>query len=117
MRHIITGVVSVGHFDNFCCWQYGQDSSAHKDGIQVMLEEIGMKQLRVLTCSVAYDFGHHSIKSFLLNDSLLLPLVDGYIRHSPVHINKSTESESSSLTYVGCQGDYVYFCKSSKFVL
>ena len=41
MRHTITGVVSVGHFDNFCCWQYGQDSSAHKDGIEIMLEEIG----------------------------------------------------------------------------
>lgn len=40
MRHVITGVVSVGHFDNFCCWQYGQDSSAHKDGIKLMLEEI-----------------------------------------------------------------------------
>ena len=43
MRHVITGVVSVGHFDNFCCWQYGQDSSAHKDGIKLMLEEIGGK--------------------------------------------------------------------------
>ena len=41
MRHIVTGVVSVGHFDNFCCWQYGEDSSAHKDGINIMLEEIG----------------------------------------------------------------------------
>ena len=40
MRHIITGVVSLGHFDNFCCWQYGQDSSAHKDGIGIMLDEI-----------------------------------------------------------------------------
>lgn len=40
MKHIITGVVSVGHFDNFCCWQYGQDSSAHKDGINIMLDEI-----------------------------------------------------------------------------
>ena len=41
MRHIITGVVSVGHFDNFCCWQFGDDSSAHRDGINIMLEEIG----------------------------------------------------------------------------
>ena len=41
MRHVVTGVVSVGHFDNFCCWQFGDDSSAHKDGINIMLEEIG----------------------------------------------------------------------------
>ena len=41
MRHIVTGVVSVGHFDNFCCWQFGEESSAHKDGINIMLEEIG----------------------------------------------------------------------------
>ena len=42
MRHIVTGVVSVGHFDNFCCWQFGEESSAHKDGINIMLEEIGI---------------------------------------------------------------------------
>ena len=41
MRHVTTGVGSIGHFDNFCCWQFGDDSSAHKDGIQVMLDEIG----------------------------------------------------------------------------
>ena len=41
MRHLITGVVSVGYFDNFCCWQFGDDSSAHRDGINSMLEEIG----------------------------------------------------------------------------
>ena len=41
MRHTETGVVSIGHFDNFCCWQFGEESSAHKDGIQIMLEEIG----------------------------------------------------------------------------
>ena len=44
MRHIVTGVVSVGHFDNFCCWQFGEESSAHKDGINIMLEEIGIKE-------------------------------------------------------------------------
>ena len=41
MRHRVTGVVSVGHFDNFCCWQFGDESSAHKDGIDIMLEELG----------------------------------------------------------------------------
>ncbi len=40
MRHTVTGVVSIGHFDNFCCWQFGEESSAHRDGIQIMLEEI-----------------------------------------------------------------------------
>ena len=44
MRHIVTGVVSVGHFDNFCCWQFGEESSAHKDGINIMLEEIGINE-------------------------------------------------------------------------
>jgi len=40
MRHSITKVVSLGHFDNFCCWQFGEDSSAHRDGIDIMVEEI-----------------------------------------------------------------------------
>ena len=43
MRHRTTGVVSVGHFDNFCCWQFGEESSAHRDGIKIMLKEIGNK--------------------------------------------------------------------------
>ena len=48
MRHVITNVVSVGHFDNFCCWQFGDDSSAHKDGIDIMLEEIGKPRVLYL---------------------------------------------------------------------
>ena len=40
MRHRITGVTSLGHFDNFCCWQLGEDSSAHRDGLDIMVEEI-----------------------------------------------------------------------------
>ena len=36
MRHVETGVASIGHFDNFCCWQLGEESSAHKDGIQTV---------------------------------------------------------------------------------
>jgi hypothetical protein len=39
-RHRITGVVSLGHFDNFCCWQFGEESSAHKDGIEIMVQEM-----------------------------------------------------------------------------
>ena len=48
MRHSVTGVVSIGHFDNFCCWQFGQESSAHKDGINIMLEEIGKKYICIM---------------------------------------------------------------------
>ena len=48
MRHRVTGVVSVGHFDNFCCWQFGDESSAHKDGIDIMLEELGKLYIIVL---------------------------------------------------------------------
>ena len=40
MRHRITGVVSLGHFDNFCCWQLGEESSAHREGLDIMVEEI-----------------------------------------------------------------------------
>ena len=40
MRHRVTGVVSLGHFDNFCCWQLGEDGSAHRDGLNVMVEEM-----------------------------------------------------------------------------
>lgn len=41
MQHIDSGVVSLGHFDNFCCWQrFGEESSAHKEGINTMLNEI-----------------------------------------------------------------------------
>nr|ACO10559.1 N-terminal asparagine amidohydrolase [Caligus rogercresseyi] len=41
MRHQISGVVSMGHFDNFCCWQFGEESSAHREGLDIMLHEIG----------------------------------------------------------------------------
>ena len=40
MRHTVSGVVSLGHFDNFCCWQFGEDSSAHRDGLDIMVDEI-----------------------------------------------------------------------------
>lgn len=40
MRHRVSGVVSLGHFDNFCCWQFGEDSSAHRDGLEIMVKEI-----------------------------------------------------------------------------
>eukprot|EP00095_Tigriopus_kingsejongensis_P011842 maker-scaffold1129_size60621-snap-gene-0.12 protein:Tk11842 transcript:maker-scaffold1129_size60621-snap-gene-0.12-mRNA-1 annotation:"n-terminal asparagine amidohydrolase" len=40
MRHKISGVGSIGHFDNYCCWQFGEESSAHRDGIELMLDEI-----------------------------------------------------------------------------
>lgn len=40
MRHRISGVVSIGHFDNFCCWQFGENSSAHRDGLDIMVREI-----------------------------------------------------------------------------
>lgn len=40
MRHVDSGVVSLGHFDNFCCWQFGENSSAHRDGLDIMVKEI-----------------------------------------------------------------------------
>ena len=30
----------LGHFDNFSCWQFGEETSAHKEGIKTMIEEI-----------------------------------------------------------------------------
>ena len=33
-------MASIGHFDNFSCWQFGDESSAHKEGLKVMMEEI-----------------------------------------------------------------------------
>ena len=40
MRHTESNVASVGHFDNFSCWQFGEEGSAHKQGLRVMMEEI-----------------------------------------------------------------------------
>lgn len=40
MRHTESYVASVGHFDNFSCWQFGEEGSAHKQGLRVMMEEI-----------------------------------------------------------------------------
>ena len=40
MRHTESNVASIGHFDNFSCWQFGDESSAHKEGLKVMMEEI-----------------------------------------------------------------------------
>ena len=39
MRHTESGVASLGHFDNFSCWQFG-DCSPHKEGLQTMIDEI-----------------------------------------------------------------------------
>jgi len=40
MRHTESHVASLGHFDNFSCWQFGQENSAHKEGIRTMIDEI-----------------------------------------------------------------------------
>jgi len=40
MRHTESHVCSLGHFDNFSCWQFGDESSAHKEGIRTMIDEI-----------------------------------------------------------------------------
>ena len=40
MRHTESCVASIGHFDNFSCWQFGEESNAHKEGLKVMMEEI-----------------------------------------------------------------------------
>jgi len=40
MRHTESNVASIGHFDNFSCWQFGAESNAHKEGLKVMMEEI-----------------------------------------------------------------------------
>jgi len=40
MRHTESNVASIGHFDNFSCWQFGEESSAHKEGLRTMMEEI-----------------------------------------------------------------------------
>jgi len=40
MRHTESKVASIGHFDNFSCWQFGEESNAHKEGLKVMMEEI-----------------------------------------------------------------------------
>ena len=39
MRHTESGVASLGHFDNFSCWQFGE-CSPHKEGLQTMIDEI-----------------------------------------------------------------------------
>ena len=39
MRHTESGVASLGHFDNFSCWQFG-DCSPHKEGLKTMIDEI-----------------------------------------------------------------------------
>lgn len=40
MRHTESHVASLGHFDNFSCWQFGEENSAHKEGVRTMIEEI-----------------------------------------------------------------------------
>ena len=63
MRHRISGVVSIGHFDNFCCWQFGENSSAHRDGLDIMVKEIS-----ALSCDNSDDIGgFHTILTSELN--------------------------------------------------
>jgi len=40
MKHTESRVASIGHFDNHTCWQYGEENTAHKDGIKTMIYEI-----------------------------------------------------------------------------
>ena len=60
MRHRISGVVSIGHFDNFCCWQFGENSSAHRDGLDIMVKEIS-----ALSCDNSDNIGGFHSASFL----------------------------------------------------
>ena len=79
MRHIITGVVSVGHFDNFCCWQFGDDSSAHRDGINIMLEEIGDFSLIYIYIYIYINVYHSTftVKYYVLMFYFQLPYLEG----------------------------------------
>ena len=55
MRHVDTGVASIGHFDNFCCWQFGDESSAHRDGIAIMLDEIRQQVAEFIRAKMAHS--------------------------------------------------------------
>ena len=76
MRHSITKVVSLGHFDNFCCWQFGEDSSAHRDGIDVRIHQIASPI--------------SSTNFFLMNICHIKPVCDIKTKetNSPIHESK-----------------------------
>jgi len=59
MKHTESGVASIGHFDNFCCWQFGEDGSAHKEGLKVMMDEI-----EFLTSKEDQEEGHIMVSVF-----------------------------------------------------
>ena len=73
MRHTETGVVSIGHFDNFCCWQFGEESSAHKDGIQIMLEEIGKAPFLKISGLDRIEKPIYECESFKLIQNRMIP--------------------------------------------
>lgn len=59
MRHTESEVASIGHFDNFSCWQFGAESDAHKEGLKTMMEEI-----EYLTSEKDRDEGHIQVSVF-----------------------------------------------------
>ena len=40
MRHTEINVASIGHFDYFACWQFGEVGDARKEGLKIMMEQI-----------------------------------------------------------------------------
>jgi len=59
MRHTESNVASIGHFDNFSCWQFGDESSAHKEGLKTMMDEI-----EYLTSKEDQEEGHIQVSVF-----------------------------------------------------
>jgi len=59
MRHTESEVASIGHFDNFSCWQFGAESDAHKEGLKTMMEEI-----EYLTSKEDQEEGHIQVSVF-----------------------------------------------------
>lgn len=57
MRHTVSRVCSLGHFDNFSCWQFGDDSS-HKEGLKTMIDEI------IALSKDEYELGHINVSVF-----------------------------------------------------
>jgi len=57
MRHTESRVSSIGHFDNFSCWQFG-DQSSHQVGLKTMIDEIEALSQDDL------DFGHIQVSVF-----------------------------------------------------
>jgi len=57
MKHTESRVCSIGHFDNFSCWQFG-DQSSHQAGLKTMIDEIEFLSQDDL------DFGHIQVSVF-----------------------------------------------------